>query len=212
MADLRLLALTHLLAAGAGFAVAPRELLETEVVHNGFFETDTKRVLAAAVESLRAENKLLVYSYKGFAAVSVERDGLLFFDGRQELIVPAAVSYYVDLSKFTAEYNETSRVVTLNLPPLIMGDVAFEPEGARTTNGGLLTFDQDEVEELSKLNYASARKAFVKQAQGRAITAVAEQEAKANAQNALGLPLRIVGRHDIKVVARFRGKRMMVDR
>ena len=57
MADLRLLALTHLLAAGAGFAVAPRELLETEVVHSGFFETDTRRVLSAAVESLRAENK-----------------------------------------------------------------------------------------------------------------------------------------------------------
>ena len=52
MADLRVLALTHLLAAGAGFAIAPRELLESAVVHNGFFETDTKRVLAAAVESL----------------------------------------------------------------------------------------------------------------------------------------------------------------
>ncbi len=60
MADVRLLLITHLLAAGAGFAIAPRELLESAVVHNGFFETDTKRVLAAAVESLRAENKLLV--------------------------------------------------------------------------------------------------------------------------------------------------------
>ncbi len=104
MADLRLLALTHLIAAGVGFGVAPRELLETEVVHNGFFETDTKRVLAAAVESLRAENKLHVYSYKGFAAVSVERDGFLMFDGRQDLIVPAAVSYYVDLSELTAGF------------------------------------------------------------------------------------------------------------
>ncbi len=68
MADLRLLTLTHLIAAGAGFAIAPRELLESAVVHNGFFEADAKRVLSAAVESLRAENKLLVYSYKGFAA------------------------------------------------------------------------------------------------------------------------------------------------
>ena len=157
MADLRLLALTHLLAAGAGFAVAPRELLETEAVHNGFFETNTKRVLAAAVESLRSENKLLVYGYKGFAAVSVERDGFLFMDGHQDLIVPAAVSYHVDLSELTAEqvaFDEASRVMTVNLPPLIMGDVAFEPEGARTSNGGLLTFDQDAVDELSRLNYA----------------------------------------------------------
>ncbi len=66
MADLRLLALTHLIAAGFGFALAPREMLETEVVHNGFFETDTKRVLAAAVESLRTERRLAVYSFKGF--------------------------------------------------------------------------------------------------------------------------------------------------
>ncbi len=114
-------------------------MLETEVVHNGFFETDTKRVLAAAVESLRSENRLMVYSYKGFAAVLVERDGFLFLDGRQELIVPAAVSYYVDLSRIKADFDQTTRVVAINLPPLIMGDVAFEPEGARTTNGGLQT-------------------------------------------------------------------------
>ena len=71
----QLLAATHLAAAITGWTLAPRELLETEVRRAGFFETDTKRLLAAAVESLRAENKLLVYSYKGFAAVSVVRDG-----------------------------------------------------------------------------------------------------------------------------------------
>ncbi len=204
MADLRVLALTHLLAAGFGFAVAPRELLETEVVHKGFFETDTKRVLAAAVESLRSENKLLVYSYKGFVAVSVDRDGLLFFDGRQDLIVPAAVSYFVDLSDLTADYDETARVVTINLPPLVMGTIAFEIEGARTTNGGLLTYSQETVDELSRLNYGSARKAFVKQAQSRTVVDAAEQQAKANVESALALPLRIVGRTDIAVVARFR--------
>jgi len=207
MADLRLLALTHLLAAGAGFAVAPREMLETEVTHNGFFETDTKCVLAAAVESLRAENKLLIYSYKGFAAVSVERDGFLMLNGRQELIVPAAVSYYVDLSELTVEnvvFDEVSRVMTINLPPLVMGDVAFEPEGARTSNGGLLTYGQATVDDLSRLNYGSARKAFVKQTQGQAIVEAAEMQARSSIQNALGLPLRIISRRDITVVALFR--------
>ncbi len=118
MADIRLLALTHLLAAGAGFVVAPREMLESEVAHNGFFQTDTKRVLAAAVESLRAENKLLIYSYKGFAAVTVHRDGFLFLDGRQDLIVPAAVSYFVDLSTLRAEH--VSIIDELAFSPLII--------------------------------------------------------------------------------------------
>ncbi len=94
--------------------------------------------------------------------------------------------------------------MTVQLPPLVMGDIAFEPEGARVANGGLLTFDQDHVEALTKLNYATARRAFVKQAQGRTVVGAAEREAKANIQSALGLPLRIVDRPDIHVVARPR--------
>lgn len=206
MADLRLLALTHLLCAAAGFAIAPRELLETEVVHNGFFETDTKRVLAAAVEGLRSENKLLVYSYKGFAAVSVERDGFLFLNGRQDLIVPAAVSYYVDLSQLTLDdvsFDEQTKVMTVRLAPLVMGDVAFEREGARTSNGGLLTFSQAAVDELSKLNYATARRAFTKQAQGAELVQAATAQAKQAVESSLEMPLRIAGRPDIKVVSRF---------
>ena len=208
MANLRLLALTHLIAAGAGFALAPRELLETEVVHNGFFETDTKRVLAAAVESLRSENKLLVYSYKGFAAVSVERDGFLFLNGRQDLVVPAAVGYYVDLSRLTLDdvfFDERAKVLTVRLAPLVMGDVAFEPEGARTSNGGLLTFSQDEVDELSKLNYATARRAFTKQAQGAELVQAAAAQAKKAVESSLVMPLRIAGRPDLRVVALLEG-------
>jgi len=203
MAHLRLLALTHLLAAAAGYSLAPEPAPLETVIEQGFFQTDVKRVLAAAVVSLRAENKLLVYSYKGFAAVSVERDSFLFLNGRQDLIVPAGVSYFVDLSKLTAVFDDTAQVVTIHLPPLVLGDVAFEPEGARVANGGLLTFDQDQVEELTKLNYETARKAFVKQAQGRTVVEAAERQAKANVKSALELPLRIVSKPDIKVVARF---------
>ena len=123
----KLLVATHLAAGFTDYALAPREQLETEVKSTGFFTTDTKRILAAAVVSLRVENKLLIYSYKGFAAVSVERDGFLFWNGRQDLIVPAGVSYFVDLSKLTATFDEKAQVVTVQLPPLVMGDVAFEP-------------------------------------------------------------------------------------
>ncbi len=206
MADARLLLITHLLAAGAGFAVAPRELLESAVVHNGFFETDTKRVLAAAVESLRAENKLLVYSYRGFAAVSVERDGLLVLNGRQDLIVPATVSYYVDLSALTLDmlaYDERTRVVTVMLPPLVMGEVSFQPEAALSRSEGLLTFSQAQVDEFSRINYANARRAFIKQAQGATLIKAAEEQAKDNIARQFKMPLRIAGRPDVRVVASF---------
>ena len=202
MTDLRLMALTHLIAAGCGYAFAPHELLETEVVHNGFFETDTKRVLATAVESLRSENKLLVYSFKGFASVSVERDGLLFLDGRQDLIVPAAVGYYVDLSRLTLAdltYDERTRVVTVSLPRLVLGDVAFEPEAARVINGGVLTFSERQVEALTRLNYASARRVFIKQAQSPTLVAAARAEADARMVSTLRLALRLLGQHHLTV-------------
>lgn len=206
MADIRVLIITHLLAAGAAYTLAPRELLETEIAHSGFFRTDTKRVLSATVESLRAENKLLVYSYKGFASVSVERDGPLFLDGRQDLIVPAQVGYYVDLSAFTMEsvsYDERAKLLTVSLPKLVMGDVAFEPEGARTINGGPLTFDQEEVDQLTKLNYAIARRAFTKQAQGATLVRAAKWRAKENVERTFALPLKVAGRSDLRVLAVF---------
>jgi hypothetical protein len=200
----KVLAATHLLAAGAGFALAPREMLETEVRHSGFFRTDTKRVLSAAVESLRAEGRLLVYSYKGLAAVSVERDGLLLH-GRQDLIVPAAVNYYVDVSALgrdSISYDPGSQIVTVALPSLTIGDIAFEPEGARTLNGGLLTFSQKQVDELTKLNFASARRAFVKQAQGETLIRAAEVQAAREVERYLEVPLRAVG-VPARVVATF---------
>jgi len=203
MADLRLLLITHLVVAGAGFAIAPRELLETQVAHNGFFEADTKRVLAAAVESLRSERRLAVYSFKGFAAVSVERDGFLFLNGQQDLIVPASIVYYVDLSHLKVTLDETSTIVTIQLPSLTMGDVAFEPEGASVRTAGLLTWSQAEVEELSKLNYGTARKAFTKQAQGAALVNAAKIKAVNAVATIVQTSLRAAGRPDIKVVASF---------
>lgn len=206
MADIRLLALTHLAAAGFAFSIAPRELLETEVKHSGFFKTDTKRVLAAAVESLRSENKLLVYSYKGFAAVSVERDGFLILNGRLDLIVPAGVNFFVDLTRLTPDkvtYDEQAKVLTVRLAPLVMGDVAFEPEGATVKSGGVLAWRPAEVEELRRISYATARRAFVKQAQGATLVQAAKAQARMNVANCFELPLRSAGLPDVKVLVVF---------
>lgn len=207
MAKPSLLVCTHLFAAGAGFTVAPREEpLETKVKHEGFFEVDTKRVLAAAVESLRTENSLVVYAYKGFAAVSVEKDGFLLLDGRQDLLVPASITYMVPLSGLTVDnikINEDQQIMTITLPKLVMSDVAFEPEGARVLNAGLITFSQEQVEEFTRQNYASARRAFVSQAQGQAIIEQARANAEKSMTHYLGVVLTAAGRPGMRVVVRY---------
>lgn len=202
------LAATHLAVGVGGYALAPTTPLDTEVKHSGFFTTtDTRRVLATTVESLKAENRLQVFSYRGSTTVSVERSVWWLFGGNQTLMVPATVSYFLDLSQLTLRhvtYDERSKVVRVELPPVAMGDVGFQPEAAVTVNGGILTFSEEQVEELRKQNYANARRAFIAQAQSPSLIQVARRQAQRNIVTMFELPLRIAGQPDVRVVATFR--------
>lgn len=203
-----ILAASHLAVGITGYTLAPREMLDTEVKQAGFFTVDTKKVLSATVTSLKAEDRLLVYSYRGYARVSVKRSkffGLL--GGNQELFVPAGVTYNLNMANLSLDnvnFNEKAKIVTVRLPPLELGDISFQPEAARTLNGGLLTFSQEQVDELSRINYATARKAFTKQAQGAALVDIARRQAKLNIQRYFEIPLRIAGLPDVRVVATFK--------
>ena len=195
-----------LAAFGLGYWIAPKEQLDTVVEHTGFLQTDTKKVLSATVESLKAENKLLVLSYKGTVRVKVEREKFWFLTGSQELIVPGAVNYYLDLSRLSladVTFDEKAKLVRVKLPQVVMGDIAFQPEQATTINGGVLTFSQAQVDELLKANYASARRAMTAQAQGPGFVDAARRQAIANVQSYFEVPLRIVGQPDVKVVVTF---------
>ena len=200
------LIVTHLGAVALGWVVTDKRPVDTEVKHEGFFQIDTSKVLATTVESLRDESKLLVYSYKGSAKVQAERTRFWLFGGRQELSVPAIVSYYVDmtdLSLANVTYNDKAKLVTVHLPKLTMGDIAFQPENATTINGGILTWDDDQVEALRKLNYRAARRAMVAQAQQAGLMNAAKRQAVSNVAAYFEIPLRIAGQPDVKVVATF---------
>lgn len=193
-------------AFALGYWVAPLKQPDTEVDYPGPFTVDTKKVLAATVESLRTENKLQVYSYKGTAHVKLTRTVWWIFSGKQELIVPATVTYYIDLSELDlgdVDYNEKAQLVTVKLPKLKLGPIAFEPENATTVNGGIITWSEEQVEELRKQNYQTARKAVIAQAQGKAFVTAARRQAEENVEAYFKIPLRIVGHPDIEVVAKF---------
>lgn len=195
-----------LAAFGLGYWYAPKEQLDKVVEQSGFLQTDTKKVLSATVDSLRNENKMLVFSYRGTARVKFERSRWIIFDGTQTLIVPGVVNYYVDLGQISlanVTYDEKAKLVRVKLPPVIMGDIAFQPEQATTINGGLLTFSQAQVDEMLKANYATARRAMTAQAQGAAFVGAARRQAIANVQTYFEIPLRIVGQPDVKVAAIF---------
>lgn len=201
-----LLAATHIAALGVGYVAAPKELLDGEVRHTGFFTVDASKVLAATVESLRDENRLAVFSYKGTAKVQAEHTVLWLFGGQQELSVPAVVTYYLDLSDLSladVRYDEKAKLVTVKLPKVTLGDIAFQPENATTINGGVLTFSDEQVEALRKANYANARRAMIAQAQQPGLLNAAKRQARTNVENYFAIPLRIAGLPDVKVAATF---------
>lgn len=148
-----------------------------------------------------------MFSYKGTANVQAEQTKWWLLGGSQELIVPAVVNYYLDLSDLSladVSYNDTAKIVTVRLPKVTLGDIAFQPERATTINGGLLTWNDDQVEGLRKLNYASARRAIVAQAQQPGLLNTATKQAATNVESYFAIPLRIVGQLDVKVVATTR--------
>lgn len=201
------LLVTHLGALGVGYVVAGKPPVDTVVKQSGFFQVDTTKVLATTVESLREENKLLVFSYKGTATIRTERRKWWVFAGRQELSVPAVVNYYVNLSELTladVSYNEKSKIVKVLLPKVTLGDIAFQPENATTTNGGFLAWSESQIEGLRKINYASARRAMVAQAQQPGLLNAAKRQATSNITGLFEIPLRIAGQPDVKVIATFR--------
>lgn len=192
---------------GLGYYFAPREQLDTEVSYTGLLSTETRRVLSAAVTSLRAQGKLCVYDYAGEVSVGITRSALLgLVEGRQELSVPAVVAYYVDLEQLDpgdVVFDVKARSVRVRLPRLELGDVALQPERARVTNGGLLTYSDDVVQDLAASNYLTARRAFIKQAQQGTLVAAAKAHAIADVETQFRLPLKAIGRNDIKVEAYF---------
>lgn len=197
---------SYLAALGTGYWLAPKEPIDQEAKQSGFFRTDTTRILSATVESLKQENRLLVFSYKGTATVETGRSILWLFRGNQQLQVPAVVNYYLDLSYLTLSdvtYDERAKLVRVRLPKLTIGDIAFQPENATTINGGILSFSEEQVEDLRKLNYAAARKAMVAQSQQKGLVDAAKRQAIANIQSYFEIPLRIAGLPDVKVAASF---------
>ena len=201
------LALTHIAALGAGYVLAPKQPVDTVARHTGLFTVDTTKVLATTVESLRTENKLLVFTYKGTAKVRAGHTVLWLFGGEQELIVPAVVGYYLDLSKLSladVTYDDRAKLVRVALPPVTVGDIAFQPENATTTNGGVLTWSEAQVEALRRANYANARRSVVAQAQQQGLVEEARRQARADVESYFSIPLRIAGLPDVKVVATVR--------
>ena len=207
--NLRYAALTLAAVAGlsffAGYKVAPREILDSTVEHVGFLTVDTKRVLSATIESLKSESRLVSYSYVGTQNVLIDRSYWYLFNGQQQLIVPATVSYFIDLAKFnesSATFDESTNTVNITVPKLML-TVEFDPRRATIINSGMPTLNDSVVQVLTKLNYDTARKSAIKQGQQAELVQSAKDRTKENIERLFRVPLQAAGKAGVKVIVSF---------
>lgn len=207
--NIRHAALTLVAVAGvsfvAGYQTAPREILDSTVEHVGFLTVDTKKVLSATIESLKSESRLVSYSYVGTQNVLIDRSYWYLFNGQQQLIVPATVSYFIDLAKLnesSATYDESTNTVMVTLPKLML-TVEFDPRRATIINSGMPTLSDSVVQALTKLNYDTARKSAIKQGQQAALVQSARDRTKENIERLFRVPLQAAGKAGVKVVVSF---------
>ena len=207
--NLRHAAVTLAAVAGVsfvvGYQVAPREILDSTVEHVGFLTVDTKKVLSATIESLKSESRLVSYSYVGTQNVSIDRDKWIVFNGNQQLIVPATVSYFIDLAQLTetsATFDVSTNTVTVTLPKLML-TVEFDPRRATIINNGLLTLNDEVVQALTKINYDTARKSAIKQGQQAALVQSARDRTTENIERLFQVPLHAAGKAGVKVIVTF---------
>ena len=128
--------------------------------------------------------------------------------GAVSFFVPADVNFYLPLAKLGLDdikLDRKANVVTVSLPALELGEVAFKPEAAVTVNGGLLTFiSSRQVQELTALNWTSARRAMVKASQDRTLIDAAQEQCGKDVVGFFNTALGTAGVH-VRVVAAFDG-------
>ena len=196
---------TALLGFASGYLVGRQLGPRYRLPNDDTFRVDVQRVLGPAIISLKAENKLIVYRFSGDARV---RTTISYgpIRGDQQLIVPGTVVYFVDMAEFgpkDVRYDKASETVEIKLPPLRLGDIAFQPEQATEINGGLITMNNSIVAELVRDNYAGARHQFLEIANSQQNIDAAKAQAIKDVTAQFEVPLRTVGHKDTKVSVHF---------
>lgn len=204
-----LLGAVALVAAALLVGVGPRLLrssklaAETSLPYGGVFKASVSNVVSQTVKSLQAENKMIVFRYTGDVHTQSVDKYWPSLTAKQTLIVPATAIYFIDMSKFgpsSVRYSESSKIVDVQLPKLMIGDIGLKPEDAIEINDGILTLHSKVASDLSKENYTRARAAVIEQARDPEFVQLAKSQAINNFKSLFEVPLRAVGIHDVEVM------------
>jgi hypothetical protein len=170
---------------------------------------DPKVIATSSLESMRAQNRLVVFvaRYVSVTSASQSRFGL---SSERTLILPGDVRYELDLSKLNqgdVSWDKSSNTLAVRLPDVEIAGPDVDLSHAREYgSGGLLATFTNSEESLDQANRAKAVADLRNQARGEVPMHLAREAARQAVERSFAMPLKAAGFSDAKVVARFPGE------
>jgi len=169
---------------------------------------DPETVASSALQSMRAQNRLVPFVARYVSVVSSrqERFGGLVSSERT-LILPGDVRYELDLAQLGPEdvqWDASSNTLSVTLPEIEIAGPEVDLAAAREYGeGGVLSAVTDADQALDRNNRARAVADLRKQAGGTVPMRLAREAGRQAVERSFALPLQAAGFDGAKVVARY---------
>ena len=196
-----------MLIAGILAAVVLGLLIGVAAVADRIFGApDPKTIATSSLESMRAQNRLIVFAAR-YVSVTTSEQSRLGFSAERTLILPGDVRYEVDLSKLQpadVRWDSASSTLQVRVPDIEIAGPQVDLAGAREYGEGkLMTTIFGGEEQLDQANRAKAVADLRKQAMAELPMRLAREGARQAIERSFAMPLNAAGFSDAKVVARF---------
>ena len=179
-----------------------------------FGAPDPTTIATSSLESMRAQNRLIVFAAR-YVSVTSSRQSRLGFSAERTLILPGDVRYEVDLSKLQpadVRWDSGINSLRVRLPDIEIAGPQVELASAREYGDGkLLTTIFGGEEQLDQAHRSAAVADLRKQAMAELPMRLARESARQAIERSFAMPLQAAGFDDAKVVARFAAEDATAD-
>jgi hypothetical protein len=173
-----------------------------------FGGANAETVATSALQSMRAQNRLVPFVARYVAVVSSSQSRLGgLVSTERTLVLPGDVRYELDLAKLRPKdvsWDKGSKTLTVTLPEIEIAGPEVDLKAAREYGaGGVLTVVTDAENQLDQLNRARAVADLRTQAQGAVPMRLARDAGRQAVERSFALPLQAAGFTGAKVVAKY---------
>jgi hypothetical protein len=169
---------------------------------------DPETVASSALQSMRAQNRLVPFVARYVAVVSSRQERLGgLVSTERTLVLPGDVRYELDLAKLgpkDVRWDDATKTLSVLLPEIEIAGPEVDLKAAREYGeGGILTTLTDAQSKLDTLNRARAVADLRAQAGAGMPMRLAREAGRQAVERSFALPLNAAGFDGAKVIARY---------